>query len=438
MLSKRGIPHQVLNAKHHEREADIIAQAGRLNAVTVATNMAGRGVDIILGGNPPDAAEAEKVKALGGLLVLGTERHESRRIDNQLRGRSGRQGDPGMSQFYISLEDDLMRIFGPMERMKGLMLKLGVPDNMPIENALVSRSIEAAQKKVEGHNFDLRKHVLEYDDVINKHREIIYKKRHQILQDFAGDTEKIKQKVLDLIENEIKQIIAFHTAADQRESWNIKEITEVAGTIFPAPSDLEARLRALSDQTPFGKEGDAAARTRIIEYLLEIVRTAYQGMEAEMAEKSGGNKLMIREIEKGLLLRAIDSLWIDHLTAMDYLRTGIRLRGYAQKDPLVEYKKEAFRMFNELMSMIQKQVVYGIFKIGADADLTASMMGRRGIRLIAPSDGGGSAETSAADARQFPKVGSPAVASPWGGTKVGRNDPCPCGSGMKYKKCHGA
>ncbi|MBI4215679.1 MAG: preprotein translocase subunit SecA [Parcubacteria group bacterium] len=438
MLSKRGIPHQVLNAKHHEREAEIIAQAGRLNAVTVATNMAGRGVDIILGGNPPDAAEAEKVKALGGLLVLGTERHESRRIDNQLRGRSGRQGDPGMSQFYISLEDDLMRIFGPMERMKGLMLKLGVPDNMPIENALVSRSIEAAQKKVEGHNFDLRKHVLEYDDVINKHREIIYKKRHQILQDFAGDTEKIKQKVLDLIENEIKQIIAFHTAADQRESWNIKEITEVSGTILPAPSDLEARLRALSDQTPFGKEGDAAARTRIIEYLLEIVRTAYQGMEAEMAEKSGGNKLMIREIEKGLLLRAIDSLWIDHLTAMDYLRTGIRLRGYAQKDPLVEYKKEAFRMFNELMSMIQKQVVYGIFKIGAAADLTESMLGRRGIRLIAPSDGGGSAETSAADARQFPKVGSPAVASPWGGTKVGRNDPCPCGSGMKYKKCHGA
>lgn len=240
LLNQEGIPHEVLNAKNHAREAAIIAQAGRKGAVTIATNMAGRGVDIILGGNPPDEAAAEFVKQAGGLFVIGTERHESRRIDNQLRGRSGRQGDPGSSQFYISLEDDLMRIFGG-DRVKGLMERLGLPEDVPIENKMVSRSIESSQKKVEGHNFDIRKHLVEYDDVLNKQRESIYTRRRSILKAAAENPEELKTQVWEMVEAEIAQIVAFHTALEDEAKWNLEEIYQVIHTVFPVPTELRKK-----------------------------------------------------------------------------------------------------------------------------------------------------------------------------------------------------
>jgi preprotein translocase subunit SecA len=425
LLEREGVSHQVLNAKHHEKEAEIIAQAGRLGAVTVATNMAGRGVDIILGGSPLDKDEAEKVKSVGGLHILGTERHEARRIDNQLRGRSGRQGDPGSSQFYLSLEDDLMRIFAG-NRLKGLMTTFKVPEDMPIENSMVSRSIESAQRRVEGHNFDIRKHLLEYDDVLNKHREVIYKKRREILA-----AENPKEKVLEMVEDEIEQVVLFHTASEVEGDWDLEEIYEVVGTIFPVAS--EARIRMDDIRRWAGdKAHDAAVRTRIIEYLMELARKAYDELEkniVEQAEKLGQGKTKIMgQIEKGMMLRAIDTLWVDHLSAIDYLRTGIGLRGYGQHDPLVEYKKETYRMFQELLHLINKQVVYSIYKVGLATQVAPSLMQTRGVKL------GGPAKT--ADGRQFSDAIKSKPRAP-GGQKVGRNDPCPCGSGKKFKKCCG-
>ncbi len=424
LLEREGIPHQVLNAKHHEKEAEIIAQAGRLGAVTVATNMAGRGVDIILGGNPPDKEEAEKVKALGGLHVLGTERHEARRIDNQLRGRSGRQGDPGSSQFYISLEDDLMRIFAG-ERLKSLMTTFRVPEDMPIENKMVSKSIETAQRRVEGQNFDIRKHLLEYDDVLNKHREVIYKKRREILA-----TENLKEKILEMVEDEIEQVVLFHTASEQEGDWNLEEIYEVVGTIFPLEKEVRIRMDDIR-RWAGDKAHDAAVRTRIIEYLMELARMAYDELEkkiAEQAKEMGQSENLMRQIEKGIMIRAIDTLWVDHLSAIDYLRTGIGLRGYGQSDPLVEYKRETYRMFHELLHFINKQVVYSIYKIGLATQVAPSLMQTSGLKL------GGPAKTS--NGRQFSDEIKSKPRAP-GGKKIGRNDPCPCGSGKKYKKCCG-
>ncbi len=430
LLEREGIPHQVLNAKHHEREAEIIAQAGRLGAVTVATNMAGRGVDIILGGNPPTREEAEKVKALGGLHIIGTERHEARRIDNQLRGRSGRQGDPGSSQFYISLEDDLMRIFGG-ERLKNLMTALKVPEGMPIENRMVSKSIESAQRRVEGHNFDIRKHLLEYDDVLNKHREVIYKKRREILT-----LDNSKEKILEMIEDEIEQVVLFHTASDEEGDWNLEEIYEVVGTIFPI--EKEARIRMDDIRRWAGDRAhDAAVRTRIIEYLMELARKAYEELEKrvnEQAKQIGQPENLMRQIEKGMMLRAIDTLWVDHLSAIDYLRTGIGLRGYGQHDPLVEYKRETYRMFQELLHFINKQVVYSIYKVGLATQVAPSLVQTRGVKF------GGPAKTS--NGQQFSDEIKSKPRAP-GGEKVGRNDPCPCGATkpdgtpIKYKHCHG-
>ncbi|MFZ5364186.1 MAG: preprotein translocase subunit SecA [Patescibacteria group bacterium] len=425
MLSREGISHQILNAKHHEKEAEIIAQAGRAGAVTVATNMAGRGVDIILGGNPADPEEAKKVRELGGLHILGTERHESRRIDNQLRGRAGRQGDPGSSQFYLSLEDDLMRIFAG-DRLKGLMARLNMPEDTPIENKIVSRSLESAQRRVEGRNFDIRKHLLEYDDVLNKHREVIYKKRRNILS-----AEDSKIKVLEMIEEEIEQVVLFHTASEQEGEWNLEEIYEVVGTIFPTPPEARIKMEDIK-RWAGDKAHDAAVRTRIIEYLMELARKAYEDLEKRIFEQATkinqeGDKIM-RQIERAMALRAIDSLWVDHLSAVDYLRTGIGLRGYGQHDPLVEYKKETYRMFQELMHLINREVVYNIYKVGLETKTAPSLLQRQGVRMSAPAKEGDGRNVPA-DIKAKPRTAE--------GEKIGRNDPCPCGSGKKYKKCCG-
>ncbi|TSC55660.1 MAG: preprotein translocase subunit SecA [Parcubacteria group bacterium Gr01-1014_18] len=433
MFRKAGIPHQILNAKAHEREAEIIAQAGKPGSVTVATNMAGRGVDIILGGNPGNPLDAQKVKESGGLFVIGTERHESRRIDNQLRGRSGRQGDPGVTQFYLSMEDDLMRIFGAMERMKSLMKQLGLPEDVPIENKLVSRSIESAQHKVEGHNFDVRKHVLEYDDVINKHRDAIYKRRRAILEDFEKDPMGIRAKVWDMIEGEIEQVVSFHTSAEDVAAWNIKEVGEVARTIFPSKEE-EWKILAPEVVSENSKLGAVHAREQIVQSILDLARASYERLEGTVQAAFPANANMFRQIEKDILLRSIDSLWIEHLTSMDHLRTGIRLRGYAQKDPLVEYKKEAFRMYSELLNLIQKQVVYTLYKIGVVQQLAPTVSPTAPVSYSDPektlqkSDFGGDHDDD-----EVPMKTEPQTAVP----KVGRNEDCPCGSGKKYKKCHG-
>jgi len=337
VLKQAGIPHEILNAKNHEQEAKIIAQAGRFKAVTLATNIAGRGVDIILGGAPYNKEEAEKVIAVGGLHILGTERHESRRIDNQLRGRSGRQGDPGSSQFYVSLEDDLIRLFGG-DRVQKMMTTLGVPDDMPIENKMVSRVIESAQKKIEGLNFDTRKHVLEYDDVMNKQREVIYKIRDRSLQPQA----ELKEEFLQKIDAEIASVVNFHTTANDKSEWNFKEIGETMATILPF----------------FAREGvGRGSRDEIIEKLTGLAHEIY-----EEKEKKIGAQVM-RQIEKALLLRGIDVLWMQQLDTMDHLRASVSLRGYAQKDPLVEYKKEGFKQFKSLLADIDKNIVYSIFKV---------------------------------------------------------------------------
>ena len=448
MLAREGIPLEILNAKHHEKEAQIIAQTGRIGAVTVATNMAGRGVDIILGGDPPDREEQKKVISLGGLHVIGTERHEARRIDNQLRGRSGRQGDPGSSQFYISMEDDLMRIFGS-ERMKGLMAKLGVPEDMPIENKLISRSIEAAQKKVEGYNFDVRKNLVEYDDVINKHRETIYKKRKEILEASIRRKEKLKETVLEMVTNEIEQVVSFHTATKNERDWNIEEVYEVVNSIFSVPSEVRIKLDDIQEEAGIDVQ-DVKARTKIIKYLIKLARKYYDEIEKginESAKEIVGTEEphLMREIEKGILIRAIDTLWIEHLNAMDALRTGIGLRGYGQRDPLIEYKKEAYRLFVELMNLIQKQVTYSIYKVGLARKLAPSLIERRGVVMSAPAKimekGKGQFSGVSLPKEEKEKVvkgdNVPVKPRDMMGRKIGRNDPCPCGSGKKYKKCCG-
>ncbi len=425
LLKNEGVPHELLNAKNHEREAQIIAQAGRPGAVTIATNMAGRGVDIVLGGNPPNPEDAERVRAAGGLMVIGTERHESRRIDNQLRGRAGRQGDPGETQFFVCMDDDLMRIFGS-DRMKGFMAKVGVPEDMPIESGMVSKSIESAQKKVEGHHFDTRKHLLEYDDVLNKHREAVYRKRDEMLDLLESDAGGTRKVVLDMVEAEIEQVVLFHTSAEDESVWDLKEIYEVAGTMFPLPQELRKDLAQIRDREAGNKLQDAEARTHIITYLMEVATKAYDALEANVndAIKKGGGTGTFPGVLKSMMLRAVDTLWVEHLDAMEHLRTGIGLRSYGQRDPLVEYKREAYRMFNTLMGTIQKQVAYSVFKIGVVKQPPASLMERRGVSLSAPAKEAGAGATQQAAASDE--------------EKVGRNEPCPCGSGKKYKKCHGA
>lgn len=424
MMQREGLRPEMLNAKNHFREAEIIAQAGKRGAITLATNMAGRGVDIILGGNPSSEQEQEEIKALGGLHVIGTERHESRRIDNQLRGRAGRQGDPGSSQFYVSTDDDLMRIFGG-DRMKNLMSSLKVPEDMPIQNSLLSRSIESAQKKVEGNNFDIRKHLVEYDDVINKHREAIYRKRKEILEIHEGKNTSSKDLsaiVLGMVAGEISDVVNFHTPGENISDWNLQEIAETFKTIISTPNikDSISNLKT---------------REEIINFLVKLAEEKYLGMKEAFKAVNIG----FAEIEKGILIRSIDTLWIEHLETIDYLRRGIGLRGYGQHDPLVEYKKEAYLMFSELNSLIQKQVVYSIFKTGdALGGLSAEKVAaiatvneNRRLNFSAP------AKTAVEQHSHQNRDLVHEKEKNEDGEKVGRNDLCPCGSGKKYKKCCG-
>ena len=340
LLDRDGVPCQVLNAKHHEREGEIIAQAGRLGAVTVATNMAGRGVDIILGGNPSTLEETQKVKELGGLHVIGTERHEARRIDNQLRGRAGRQGDPGSSQFFVSLEDDLMRVFGG-DRIKPIMEMLKIPEDQPIEAKILSNNIEKAQEKIEGMNFDLRKHILEYDDVISKHRNRIYAERKQILE---KDFKELKIFIQDIIKKEIEKIVIFHTKED-KESFMFKEIFEEIKTIFPVPEQIHAEITRIKDQT------------ELINYLFSLSKiTLNKKEEAEGIEN-------MERVLRFVCMRTINLLWSEHLDTMESLKGSVRLRAYGGKDPLIEYKTEGNKLFREFQSTLNSQISRTVFKL---------------------------------------------------------------------------
>ncbi|OGF62521.1 preprotein translocase subunit SecA [Candidatus Giovannonibacteria bacterium RIFCSPLOWO2_01_FULL_44_40] len=386
MLQREGIARKILNAKNHEEEGAIIAQAGRFGAVTVATNMAGRGVDIILGGNPQIPEEAERCRNSGGLLVIGTERHEARRIDNQLRGRSGRQGDPGESQFFVSMEDDLMRIFAS-EKVKNLMGRFGIPEDEPIENKMVSGAIESAQGKIEGFNFDTRKHVLEYDDVMNKQRSAIYSRRKKLL--FAKP-EEIEKEAAGLLHDVLTKIVEAHTFGLEDE-WNRKEIEENLASMVGESSDLHERVAS------------AESREELTELVQNYAKDAFAKKKTEVVGFSDALRM--------IMLQAIDSLWMEHLEAMEYMRSSVRLRAYGQKDPLVEYKNEGAKMFQQLEGHINAYIANLIFKIAPSSQQPASSQ---------------SANLSVAGSWK-----------PVAGGQPGRNDPCFCGSGKKYKKCHG-
>ena len=395
-LRKRGIRHQVLNAKNHEGEANVIAQAGRLGAVTVSTNMAGRGTDIVLGGADTTRddwrQEHDAVVNLGGLHVIGTEHHDARRIDNQLRGRAGRQGDPGSSQFYVSLEDELMQRFGG-ERIKTVMGWTGLEADAAIENKLVTKSISGAQVKVEGYHFDIRKHLLEFDDVLNKQREVIYADRHQAL----GDAD-LREKTLGMIRQEFARMTALNLPGRHAEDWNAEDLLAELATIGPLPPPL-----ATDDEVY------QHSREQVESILWEHAETIYaQREEAVTPER-------MRLTERLLLLRAIDSYWVQHLTAMENLRTGIGLHAYGQRDPLVMYRNEGQKMFRDLQARIQRDVARTIFHVSVQPEPAAG----RNRRAVSPMQAVNSPNRNA----------QPAAA------KVGRNSPCPCGSGRKYKRC---
>jgi preprotein translocase subunit SecA len=387
MLKKKGVPHQVLNAKFHELEAQIVAKAGEKGMVTIATNMAGRGTDIVLG---------EGVKELGGLHIIGTERHESRRIDNQLRGRSGRQGDPGSSQFYISLDDDLMRLFGG-DNIAGLMDKLGMDDSVPVESKIVSRSIETAQKRVEGRNFDIRKHVLNYDDVMNKQREIIYSQRRSVL---TG--ENLKEQVMDMIEKVIADTTARYSGnSPYPEEWDLVSFLDYVDNVILPDHDF----------TP--EQISNLAKEEVEELLTDRVHELY-----EIRESQFGSDLM-RQIERAVALQVVDTRWKEHLDAMDSLREGIGLRAYGQRDPLLEYKNEAFDMFQGMVESIQEDVSTYILRVTPR------------ITTQVPEQAQKVSENRYEEEQE--QVKKPRKI----GEHIGRNDPCPCGSGKKYKKCCG-
>jgi preprotein translocase subunit SecA len=423
MLKRRGIPHEVLNAKQHAKEASIVAQAGEPGAITIATNMAGRGTDIKLG---------EGVVEVGGLFVLGTERHEARRVDNQLRGRSGRQGDPGVSQFIISLEDDLLRIFGG-ERIHRLMDRLGLEEDIPIEHSLISRSVESAQKKVEEQNFQIRKRVLEYDDVMNKQREIIYGQRQRIL---SGDD--LREDVVGIIERILREQVALFTGTSRfSEEWDVEEMLTMLRTFFPTSLTVEN----------LGDSSELDAET-LADLVVEDALKVYE----EREERFGAPAT--REMENWVLLRTIDSKWRDHLYEMDYLREGIGLRALAQRDPLVEYKNEGFKMFQEMMESIQSDFVRYLYHLeivreeqpqqvaparhlaysgGGDSSLAQNFAAAGAVSSTRP----GMVADSSAAAYEAAQQAARTVVAPRSVNRVGRNDPCPCGSGKKYKKCCG-
>lgn len=384
MLKRQGIPHNVLNAKFHEMEAQIISQAGQRSAVTIATNMAGRGTDIVLG---------EGVPELGGLHIIGTERHESRRIDNQLRGRSGRQGDPGSSRFYLSLEDDLMRLFGA-ENISSLMDKLGMEEDEPIEHSLITRSIEQAQKKVEAQHFNTRKNVLEYDDVMNQQREVIYGQRRQILHG-----ENLRENIFFMIEKLIDHgMDLYANEKTHEEEWDFDGLMEYSLDLFAAEGDLKK------------SELETMSREEIREDLLEAANENYDRRELLFGAEN------MRELEKVVMLKVVDAKWMDHLDAMDMLRQGIGLRAYGQKDPLIEYKIEAFDMFGQMIEHIQEDIVRYIYRV----NIVTQAEDRLAQATTSHGDDAGPKEPVRAK------------------ETVGRNELCPCGSGKKYKKCCGA
>ena len=444
LLKRQGIKHEVLNAKHHEKEAEIVAQAGKFGAVTIATNMAGRGTDIMLGGNAEFMAkkemkkleysdeliaeatsfgdtcdeeikearklfaqllekykeeikpEAEKVREAGGLFIIGTERHESRRIDNQLRGRAGRQGDPGKSRFYISLEDDLMRLFGS-ERMQTVVGALGLEEDQPIEHKMLTGAIENAQKRVESNNFQIRKHVLQYDDVMNQQREVIYKERQKVL-----NGENVKDNILNMLKELTRETVdRFSGGSDVPDDWNMAGISEYLEKIFLPPDSLK-----------FSREDlEYLDKEELIEKIVAIGTEIYEQKEEEFTSEN------MRELERIVLLRSVDRKWMDHIDDMDQLRHGINLRAYAQRDPIVEYKFEGYNMFEEMIAAIREETLMHIFH----------------ARIEAPPE-----RKQEAVPQNISLGGETAKKQAKADGKVGRNDPCPCGSGKKYKKCCGA
>ncbi|HVN50770.1 MAG TPA: SEC-C metal-binding domain-containing protein, partial [Acidimicrobiales bacterium] len=501
LMKRRGIKHEVLNAKQHEREAGVVAQAGRSGAVTIATNMAGRGTDIKLGGDPAGLAsellhkrglnpaevdkatmaaalaearevtdaDHEKVVAAGGLHIVGTERHDSRRIDNQLRGRAGRQGDPGSSRFYLSLDDDLMKRFAS-DRVAGLMERLGLDDDTPIESGLVSKTIESAQTRVEGFNFDIRKRVVEFDDVINKQRETIYAERDKVLHN-----EDLTETVRDFLDAEIEAMADTYASSLSPTEWNLEGMA-AALRAMGLESD-EASERALDEA--------ATSRETLIGYVRDLVERELDARLAEHGEEIWG------QVERFVLLRTIDSLWVEHLTEVDDMRRGIGLRGYAQQDPLNEFRREAYRLYEELSDLIRHQVATTIFRVTVrrEPDVQPLPGPSQPSRSVTGGPADSVGESGPAGAQAAPKPAVPAARHPLGpgeaalrrpgypagnqagpirglpadpmqgardapgdaaaaagtrqgftpsGARIGRNDPCWCGSGQKYKKCHGA
>ncbi|MCH7837609.1 MAG: SEC-C domain-containing protein [Chloroflexi bacterium] len=405
LLKRHGVTHQVLNAKFHEKEAGIIADAGRPGAVTIATNMAGRGTDIVLGGKPDGKRskeewqrEHDQVVEAGGLHIIGTERHEARRIDNQLRGRAGRQGDPGSSRFFVSLEDDVMRRFAP-DWLGNMLGKLGMDEDTPLESKMVSKSIESAQTKVEGHNFDIRKHLVDYDDVMNTHRDVIYKERAKIFAEA-----NLKSNILEMVHEEITDLVELHVPERDEDLRNLETLLADVGAIMKLPSSVNVRTFEELDYD------------EILERLLTVAEEEYERREVEIGPEQ------MRTLERLLMLRTIDGLWVEHLTATDEMRQGIGLRAYGQADPLVAYKREAHDMWGQLLVNIRHQVARAIYHVELSqrppqrAPVTAGA--REPAAVAAGAGGGRSAGTGKA-------------------RKIGRNQPCPCGSGKKYKKCHG-
>jgi preprotein translocase subunit SecA len=420
MLNKIGVPHNVLNAKRHQQEAEIVAHAGQRGAVTIATNMAGRGTDIKLGAGIPD---------IGGLHILGTERHEARRIDRQLRGRAGRQGDPGSSQFFLSLEDDLMRLFGS-DRIASIMDKMGIKEGDVITHGMISSAIERAQKRVEAQNFSIRKHTLKYDDVMNQQRQVIYSRRLEALEN-----PDIKGTILELVDNTLQTVIETNCPENvYPENWTIDELRQQLQHLF------------LIDRKFSREDIPKLTRGMLYEDTRELALKLYEGKEQMF-----GPELM-RQIEKQVALITIDQFWRDHLNEVEELRTGINLRAYGQRDPLLEYKKEAFEMFSNLVDQIDREIVRRIFRAQVRGPEPTREMRRRQPDLVAMhAETTGMGFASAAEQRgavgtdAMPQASPMAEASERGkkqplrreAPKVGRNDPCPCGSGKKYKKCHG-
>jgi preprotein translocase subunit SecA len=423
VLMRRGVQHQVLNAKFHEKEAAIVAEAGRKAAVTIATNMAGRGTDIILGGKVEGRqqvewqAEHDDVVSLGGLHIIGTERHESRRIDNQLRGRAGRQGDPGSSRFYVSFQDDLMRRFAP-DWLPNMLAKLGMEEDVPIESGWVSKALENAQSKVEGHNFEIRKNVVEYDDVMNLHRDVIYTERTKVLE--GSD---LRSNVFGMVEEELRALIDAHLPDRHEETWDLDTFLAEVSTILPvSEAMMPENLTQMS-------------REQIEALILDEAEAAYDGKEAEMGAEA------MRLVERLLMLQTIDRLWVEHLTAMDEMRQGIGLQAYGQQDPLVMYKREAHDMWGQLLDNIRHTITHGIYHVAlAVSPPTPAPVAAGVANEDAVASGVNSTAATGMPVQQLRENRPDQVAVPaakLNGRKVGRNDPCPCGSGKKYKRCHG-